>query len=100
MVAKRIGKTKDIAKACYALACLFVILFSVAVVREGAFAFICIGLAGFGFFGIAAYPMALELAAEATYPIDASMSESWVHVNVQVTMAETHLVILSQKKTI
>ena len=86
MVAKRIGKTKDIAKACYALACLFVIMFSVAVVREGAFAFICIGLAGFGFFGIAAYPMALELAAEATYPIDASMSESWVHVNVQVTM--------------
>jgi hypothetical protein len=50
------------------------------------FALICIGLAGFGFFGFAAYPMALELAAEAVYPIDASMSESWVHVNVQVSI--------------
>ena len=51
---------------------------------KDSFALICIGLAGFGFFGFAAYPMALELAAEAIYPIDASMSESWVHVNVQV----------------
>jgi hypothetical protein len=48
-------------------------------------ALICIGLAGFGFFGFASYPMALEMAAEQTYPIDASMSESWVHVNVQVS---------------
>ena len=53
-------------------------------IREGSFILICIGLAGFGFFGFSAYPMALELAAEATYPIDASISESWVHVNVQV----------------
>ena len=29
--------------------------------------------------------MALELAAEATYPMDASISESWVHVNVQIS---------------
>lgn len=52
---------------------------------KDSFALICIGLAGFGFFGFAAYPMALELAAEAIYPIDSSMSESWVHVNVQVS---------------
>jgi hypothetical protein len=28
--------------------------------------------------------MALELAAEVTYPLDAAMSESWAHVNIQV----------------
>jgi hypothetical protein len=28
--------------------------------------------------------MALELAAEVTYPIDAAMSESWAHVIIQV----------------
>jgi hypothetical protein len=33
---------------------------------------------------ISGYPMALELAAEVTYPIDAAMSESWAHVIIQV----------------
>ena len=28
--------------------------------------------------------MALELAAEVTYPLDAALSESWSHVNTQV----------------
>ncbi len=38
--------------------------------------------------------MALELAAEATYPIDASISESWVHVNVQVMIILVKIVHL------
>jgi hypothetical protein len=63
-------------------------------IREGSFVLICIGLAGFGFFGFSAYPMALELAAEATYPIDASISESWVHVNVQVMIILVKIVHL------
>ncbi len=72
------------AKVCYAIASLFVVLFSISIIRQDSFAIICIGLAGFGFFGFASYPMAMELAVEASYPIDASISESWVHVNVQV----------------
>ena len=36
---------------------------------------ICIAFGGFGFFGYASFPMALELAVEETYPIDASISE-------------------------
>jgi uncharacterized membrane protein YeaQ/YmgE (transglycosylase-associated protein family) len=91
LIAKRFGKNQEIAKVSYVIASLFVVLFSIAVIRQDSFAIICIGLAGFGFFGFAAYPMAMELAVEASYPIDASISESWVHINVQVKVSFTNL---------
>ncbi len=84
LIAKRFGRNQEMAKVCYAIASLFVVLFSISIIRQDSFAIICIGLAGFGFFGFAGYPMAMELALEASYPIEASISESWVHVNVQV----------------
>jgi hypothetical protein len=67
---KWFGKNQEIAKVSYVIASLFVVLFSIAVIRQDSFAIICVGLAGFGFFGLAAYPMAMELAVEASYPID------------------------------
>ena len=41
---------------------------------------IALGFKGFGFYGYAAFPMSLELAAEETYPKDASFSEAFVHM--------------------
>ena len=35
LIAKRMGKTQEMAKMLYGLSCLFVILFCVTVVREG-----------------------------------------------------------------
>jgi hypothetical protein len=35
LIAKRMGKTQEMAKVLYGLSCLFVILFCVTVVREG-----------------------------------------------------------------
>lgn len=79
-LAKRLHKQIEFAKVIYGLACISTILLVMALNTYGKLWWIALGFGGFGFFGYAAFPMSLELAAEETYPIDASFSEACVHI--------------------
>jgi len=47
------GKPEEAAKVFFSISCLFVVIFCIGVLRLESYALICIGLAGFGFFGFA-----------------------------------------------
>ena len=53
LATRRMGKPEEAAKVFFSIASLFVVVFCIAVLRQNSFALICIGLAGFGFFGFA-----------------------------------------------
>jgi FLVCR family MFS transporter 7 len=78
--AKKTKMQTDFAKVSFALACTSTIMMMMALDQYHKLWWISAGFAGFGFFGYAAYPMTLELAVEETYPLDASMSEAFVHI--------------------
>ena len=74
-LAKRLKLQIDFAKVSFSLTCFSTILLSMGLNTYENLWWICLAFGGFGFFGYASFPMALELAVEETYPIDASISE-------------------------
>jgi len=66
LATRRFGRAEDVAKISFALSSMFVILFCMTVVRGGSFALICIGLAGFGFFGFAGKAMTKWIQQKST----------------------------------
>lgn len=44
-------------------------------------AIVAISCALFGFFGVGAYPIGLELAVEATYPVEESISTAFIFMS-------------------
>ena len=78
--AKRLKLQIDFAKVSMGLAWISGIILLVALNTYDNLWLICLAFGGFGFFGYAAFPMSLELAAEESYPIDPSVSEGCVHI--------------------
>ena len=79
-IAKRLRLQEDFAKVTFGLASISTIVMMMALNTYEKLWWISLGFAGFGFFGYAAFPMSLELAAEESFPIDASFSEAGVHI--------------------
>ena len=78
--AKRLKLQTEFAKVCFGLASISTILMMVSLNTYENLWLIALGFGGFGFFGYAAFPMSLELAAEEAFPIDACFPEACVHI--------------------
>ena len=101
ILAKRFRKQVEICKIAFSIACIGMIFLMVALRETNFFPGIMFGLILYGFFGLGAFPLTLELAVEVcrrlskkhpfismydskeTYPVDPVFSEAFIHMSGQ-----------------
>jgi len=83
ILAKRFRKQVEICKIAFSIACIGMIFLMVALRETNFFPGIMFGLILYGFFGLGAFPLTLELAVEETYPVDPVFSEAFIHMSGQ-----------------
>jgi len=83
IIAKKFNMQVEIVKVAFSLACIGMIFLSVALRQTNFFPGIIAALILYGFFGLGAFPLTLELAVEETYPADPVFSEAFIHMSGQ-----------------
>lgn len=84
IMADRTKAFTPITKISYGIATIFNIIMMEMFMVPGQPAVLAIFMGLFGFFGIGAYPIGLELAVEATYPVEESISTAFIFMSGQV----------------
>ena len=89
-LARKHGLQVEFGKCGTVITCAFMIALAMCLRESGVYPGIVIFLSLYGLFGIAAYPMNLELMTETTYPMDPIMGECWVHTHAQVIVLDNN----------
>ncbi|KAK4312128.1 hypothetical protein Pmani_016421 [Petrolisthes manimaculis] len=84
ITADRTKAFTPITKLCYGAAAIFAIIMMEMFMVPDQRALVAITTGLFGFFGVGAYPIGLELAVEATYPVEESISTAFIFMSGQV----------------
>ena len=82
-IARRLGRQVEAAKLSFALSSIGLLMLSLALRHPDALPAIFASLTLFGFFGLGAFPLTLELAVEESYPADPVYSEAFIHISGQ-----------------
>ncbi|KAK3875258.1 hypothetical protein Pcinc_019857 [Petrolisthes cinctipes] len=84
ITADRTKAFTPITKLCYGAAAIFAIIMMEMFMVPDQRALVAITTGLFGFFGVGAYPIGLELAVEATYPVEESISTAFIFMSGQI----------------
>lgn len=83
IAADRTKAFTPITKLFYGCAAIFAIIMMEMFLVPGQPAIVAVTCGLFGFFGVGAYPIGLELAVEATYPVEESISTAFIFMSGQ-----------------
>lgn len=83
-LARKTGRQQEFGKGGYGVAAIATVGFVVALGYPDMFSVIAVCMSVYGFFGVAAFPINLELILEHTFPMDAVMGECWIHTWGQI----------------
>ncbi|XP_063613538.1 solute carrier family 49 member A3-like [Penaeus indicus] len=83
VTADRTKAFTPITKLCYGVATIFAIVMLEMFMVPGQPELVATFTGLFGFFGVGAYPIGLELAVEATYPVEESISTAFIFMSGQ-----------------
>lgn len=84
VTADRTKAFTPITKVCYGAATIFAIVMLEMFMVPGQPELVATFTGLFGFFGVGAYPIGLELAVEATYPVEESISTAFIFMSGQL----------------
>jgi len=79
-LARRWGKQEEVTKLSFSLSTMGIIFLTMALRKPDIYWAILLCLSMFGFFGLGAFPIILELAVEESYPADPVISEAFIHM--------------------
>jgi len=79
-LARRWQKQEEVTKLSFSLSTMGIIFLTMALRKPDIYWAVLLCLSIFGFFGLGAFPIILELAVEESYPADPVISEAFIHM--------------------